>query len=157
MTTPSRRTLAERLALAMLSALLFFASTSGAQAAPRTGVFDDANEISRGVSRCPSPSHDDERLQWLTFYLIFTDDELSRYAPGGAMGARFDLFQHAGFSGSQPAGYAIHIVVRNGRTRLTGMVGSARDRVRAEQLARSAAGTIDVANALSIAQQEQPE
>ena len=66
----------------------------------RGGVFDEAEEASRQTVETSHRHRIDDRIRWLTFYLIYTDDELSRYAPGGAMGARFDLFQFAGFPGS---------------------------------------------------------
>src|SRR5262245_19793337 len=50
-------------------------------------------------------SASDDRIRWITFFEIYTDAVLSRYAPGGASGARFDLFQFGGFPGTQPSGY----------------------------------------------------
>src|SRR6187551_2311501 len=86
-----------RLALAMVPAILLTTATLGAQSGPvervistdgdtlerllRGGVFDEVNESNRGTSPSASTttSPSDDRLRWLTFYLIFTDDELSRY------------------------------------------------------------------------------
>jgi|RhiMetdeSRZDD1v2_1073273.scaffolds.fasta_scaffold393305_1 hypothetical protein len=117
------------------------------------GVFEGAEDI-RQKSETSSSSRIDDRIRWLTFYLIYTDDGLSTYAPGGAMGARFDLFQFAGFPGSQPRGYPIHIVVSNARTTLIGVVRTSRDRRIAEARAREAAGVLRVDNALVVAHRE---
>ena len=77
-------------------------------------------------------------------------------SPGGAMGARFDIFQFAGFPDSQPAGYPIHIVVRHARTRLVGVVRTWREKANAEARAREVAGVLGVENALTVADQEDP-
>ena len=161
-----------RLALAMFLAVLLMTTTPGAQSAGvapaissagdtlerllRGGVFNDADEVTQSATSSASTptSPGDDRIRWLTFYLIYTDDELSRYAPGGAMGARFDIFQFAGFPGSQPYGYPIHIVVRHARTRLVGLVRTWREKQIAEVRAREAAGVLGVENALIIAHQE---
>jgi hypothetical protein len=111
------------------------------------GVFEGID----GIDAASQPrSSADERVGWLTFYVIYTDEVLARYAPGGAMGARFDLFQFGGFPGAQPRGYRIHIVVRDGCISLVGVVESAVDRARAEVVARESAGGRAVENALLV-------
>ena len=112
----------------------------------RRGVFegpsDDYTETASG---------DDCRIRWLTFYLIYADEVLSRYAPGGATGARFDLFQFAGFSEAQPFGYPIHIVVSDRRTTLTGVVDSVADKELIEARAREVRDVVSVKNDLVVA------
>jgi hypothetical protein len=76
---------------------------------------------------------------------------LSRYAPGGATGARFDLFQFAGFSEAQPFGYPIHIVVSDRRTTLTGVVDSVADKELIEARAREVRDVVSVKNDLVVA------
>ena len=93
-------------------------------------------------------SRSDDRIRWITFYQIYTDDVLSRYAPAGASGARFDAFQFGGFPGSQPGGYSIHIVVKGGRTTLVGAVESAFDKQLAAVRARGVGGVNAVENHL---------
>jgi BON domain len=113
----------------------------------RRGVFEgpDDEEHTRRFSAA------DRRIQWLTFYLIYADDVLSRYSPGGAAGARFDLFQFAGFSDAQPFGYPIHISVTDRHTTLMGVVDTADDKYLAEVRAREVPGVVDVENALMVA------
>jgi hypothetical protein len=95
-------------------------------------------------------SRTDDRIRWVTFFQIYTDDALERYAPGGASGARFDAFQFGGLQGRQPCGYPIHIIVRAGRTTLAGAVNSAGDRQTAEMRARDVSGVLAVDNQLIV-------
>ena len=157
-----------RLALAMVPAILLMTPTLGAQSSTvetivstnvdafdrllRGGVFDDVNEASRSASPSAATSPGDDRIRWLTFFLIFTDDTLSRYAPGGAMGAKFDIFQFAGFQGLQPCGYPIHLIVTNRLTTFVGYVETEEDKRIAGIRAREAAGVIEVHNALVVSQ-----
>ena len=114
-----------------------------------SGVDDVANKI-----EVLPASQNDDRIRWATFYRIYTDDFLSRYAPGGAHGALRDLRDEARFPGMQPAGmYSIHIIVKNGRTMLLGVVDTAADRQLAEVRAREVSGVFEVENGLIVARQ----
>ena len=135
------------LAVATLGAQSPTANREALERLASRGVFEGANKIDAAPDP-PSPA--DERAGWLTFYVIYTDDVLARYAPGGAMGARFDVFQFGGFPGAQPRGYRIHIIVRDGCISLVGVVESAADRARAEVRARESAGGRVVENALLV-------
>jgi hyperosmotically inducible periplasmic protein len=112
-----------------------------------SGVSEVANRIE------PLPtSQNDDRIRWETYYRIYTDDFLSRYAPGGEAGVLRALRDERLFPGMQPVGgYAIHIVVRNGRTMLLGDVDNEVDRRLAEVRAREVSGVFEVENALSVA------
>lgn len=119
-----------------------------AEAASRraSGVSEVANKI----ERLPASSNDD-RIRWDTFYRIYTDDFLSRYAPGGEFGVLRELRDETRFPGMQPVGpYAIHIVVKNGRTTLLGVVDNAADRQIAEVRAREVTGVFQVENGLTV-------
>jgi hypothetical protein len=107
------------------------------------------DEVADKVQRLPV-SATDERVRWITFYQIYTDGALSRYAPGGATGARFDAFQFGGFPGTQPSGYAIHVIVKGGRTTLAGVVDNASDRHLAGVRAREVPGAFAVVNQLVV-------
>jgi hypothetical protein len=168
---PTRR---GRLALAIFLTVLLRATTPGAQSSSvagvtlsgpileqlsRRGVFEGEDEVDhehgarvRPVFSDGSSSSADDRIRWLTFYLLYTDDTLSSYAPSGAMGARLDVFQFAGFPDAQPRGYPTHILVRDGRSTLTGVVRTAGDEQLAEARAREIAGVLGLDNALVIAQ-----
>jgi hyperosmotically inducible protein len=108
-------------------------------------------EVSHKIEVLPASQHDD-RIRWATFYRIYIDDVLSRYAPGGVFGVLQELRDEQHCPGMQPVGvYPIHIVVTNGRTMLLGIVDSAIDRQRAEVRAREVTGVFAVHNDLVVA------
>jgi len=116
-----------------------------------TGVVEVGNKI----ELLPASPNDD-RIRWATFYRIYTDEFLSRYAPGGPVGALQDLRDEQRFPGMQPVGpYAIHIIVKNGRTMLLGVVDSAADRQIAGVRAREVTGVFEVENGLIVAREIQ--
>jgi hyperosmotically inducible periplasmic protein len=109
------------------------------------------DEVANTIELLPT-SQNDDRIRWATFYRIYTDDFLSRYAPGGELGVWQDLRDERRFPGMQPVGrYAIHIVVKNGRTMLLGAVDNAVDRRIAQVRAREVTGVFDVENSLIVA------
>ena len=109
------------------------------------------NEVANKIEVLPA-SQNDDRIRWATFYRIYTDDFLSRYAPGGEFGVLQELRDERRFPGMQPVGrYPIHIVVKNGRTMLLGVVDSAADRQIAEVRAREVSGVFEVENGLVAA------
>ena len=108
------------------------------------------DEIGNSIELLPA-SQNDDRIRWATFYRIYTDDFLSRYAPGGAIGARYDARQFARFPGMQPYGtYPIHIIVKGGRTTLLGVVDSESDKTVAGLRAREIDGVFGVENELVV-------
>src|SRR5215213_9321212 len=89
-------------------------------------------EVANTIEVLPA-SQNDDRIRWATFYGIYTDAFLSRYAPGGEFGVQLELTDERRFPGMQPVGrYPIHLIVKNGRTLLLGAVDSAPDRQIAE-------------------------
>src|SRR4029453_12851693 len=111
-----------------------------------SGVIEVANKI-----EVLPASQNDDRIRWATFYRIYTDDFLSRYAPGGVYGVLQELRDERHFPGMQPVGrYPIHIVVKNGRIMLLGVVDNAGDRQLAEVGAAGGTGVFEVENSLSV-------
>jgi osmotically-inducible protein OsmY len=109
------------------------------------------DEVANKIEELPASPNDD-RIRWATFYRIYTDDFLSRYAPGGEFGVLQELRDERHFPGMQPVGtYAIHIIVKNGRTILLGVVDTAADRQIAEVRAREVTGVFEVENSLTVA------
>jgi len=118
-----------------------------ARAVKRVGGID---EVDNKIEQLPASMNDD-RIRWATFYNIYNDGFLSRYSPGGAMASRYELYQWSRFPGMQPFGtYPIHIIVRNGRTTLMGVVDSEMDRRMAEIRAREVTGVFSVENELVV-------
>lgn len=127
------------------------------------GLKDDA---ARAVKRVPgvdevvnqieplSVSPNDDRIRWGTFYRIYNDSFLSRYAPGGGAPTRVDRrFFLSRYPGMQPFGYyPIHIIVRNGRTLLVGSVDFEADKIAAGFRAREVPGAFGVENELVVPQ-----
>lgn len=111
------------------------------------------DEVVDEIEQLSASQHDD-RIRWATFYKIYNDDFLSRYAPGGGLPVRFDRqFLMPRYPGMQPFGtYPIHIIVRRGRTTLLGVVDSEGDRTTAGFRAREVPGTFGVENELVIPQ-----
>jgi len=108
------------------------------------------DELGNNIEVLPA-SQNDDRIRWSTFYNIYTDDFLSRYAPGGAMSARYEALSFARFPGMQPFGmYPIHIIVRNGRTTLLGIVDNEADKTLAGVRAREVTGVFGVENDLIV-------
>jgi osmotically-inducible protein OsmY len=111
-----------------------------------TGV----DEVDDMIEVLPA-SQNDDRIRWATYYRIYTDDFLSRYAPGGSFEVRQELRDERHFPGMEPVGtYPIHIIVKNGRTMLLGVVDSATDRTLAEVRAREVSGVFAVENGLTV-------
>ena len=110
-------------------------------------------EVGNKIEVLPA-SQNDDRIRWATFYRIYADDFLSRYAPGGRNEVFHELRDERHFPGMQPVGnYPIHIIVKNGRTMLLGVVDSAIDRQLAEVRAREVTGVFEVENSLAVAGQ----
>jgi hyperosmotically inducible protein len=115
--------------------------------------------INDQVEELPASINDDN-LRWQTYYAIYKDPFLSRYAPGGgllwghrhpfATGALFPLGP-ARFPGTEPAGdYPIHIIVTQGRITLLGVVDNESDKTVAGVRARGVPGSFGVDNQLMV-------
>jgi osmotically-inducible protein OsmY len=117
------------------------------------------DEVKDNIEELPVSQNDDE-LRWKTYYAIYRDAFLSRYAPGGGTlwGHRhpFGLGFHGGgpgsrFPGMEPAGdYPIHIIVKNGHITLLGVVDSEGDKTLAGLRAREVPGSFGVENDLIV-------
>jgi hyperosmotically inducible periplasmic protein len=109
------------------------------------------DEVANKIEVLPASQQDDQ-IRWATFYNIYTDDFLSRYAPGGAMNARYEAMTFARFPGMQPSGtYPIHIIVKNARMMLLGVVDNDGDKTLAGVRAREIKGVFGVENELAVA------
>ena len=118
-------------------------------AAKRTSGVD---EVANRLEVLPA-SQEDDRIRWATFYRVYTDAFLSKYASGGDITVRREIHQARqwGFA-YQPLGlYSIHIVVRHGQTTLYGVVDSDADRQIAEVRAREVFGVFGVDNEIVVA------
>jgi len=105
-------------------------------------------------------SINDDNLRWQTYYAIYRDPFLSRYAPGRGVlwGFRHPFGGRAlfgtgpaHFPGTEPVGnYPIHIIVDRGRITLLGVVDSEADKTAAGMEAQLMPGSFGVENALVV-------
>ena len=109
------------------------------------------DEVANKIELLPASLNDD-RIRRATFFNIYTDSVLSRYASGGPGVAYEEALDFGRYPGRQPFGYyPIHIVVKHGRIALHGVVDSAMDKQIAEFRAREVTGVFAVTNELVVA------
>jgi hypothetical protein len=122
------------------------------------------DQVVNSIEDLPASFMDDD-LRWKAYYAIYRDPSLSRYAPGGGMlwghrhafGAGFHLFGPSRFPGTEPAGdYPIHVIVKNGRITLLGVVENAGDKTIAGIKASGIPGSFGVTNDLVVERTETP-
>ena len=126
-----------------------------ARAAKRaTGV----DQVIDDIEDLPVSQFDDE-LRWRTYYAIYRDPFLSRYAPGGGLlwghrhpfGGGFHGMSFRQFPGMEPLGdYPLHIIVKQGRIILLGVVDTEGDKTVAGMRAREVPGSFGVENELAV-------
>lgn len=109
------------------------------------------DEVVNMIETLP-PSTSDDELRWRTFYAIYTNSFLARYAPGAGM-----RWGHPGGVrramqlGLQPIGnYPVHIIVRSGRITLVGELDTEADRTAAYLAAQGVPGTFGVENQVTL-------
>jgi BON domain-containing protein len=131
-----------------------------ARAAKRASGVD---QVIDKIEELPVSPNDDE-LRWKTYYAIYRDPFLSRYAPGGGLlwghrhpfGAGFHDMSPTRFPGMEPIGdYPIHIIVKNGKITLLGVVDTEGDKTLAGIRARDVPGSFGVDNELAVEKSEQ--
>ena len=126
-----------------------------ARAAKRASGVD---QVIDKVEELPVAPIDDE-LRWKTYYAIYRDPFLSRYAPGGGVlwGHRhpfsddFHPMSFTRFPGMEPLGdYPLHLIVNRGTITLLGVVDSEADKTVAGLRARGVPGAFGVENELVV-------
>jgi hyperosmotically inducible periplasmic protein len=116
--------------------------------------------VVNNVEVLPVSSFDDD-IRWAAFRAIYHDPSLSRYLPGGGwvphgrmwrFDRPFDPFgRNARYPGQEPLGnYPIHIIVKNGRITLEGVVDNEMDKNVAGTRAHSVSGAFAVDNELQV-------
>ena len=126
-----------------------------ARAAKRASGVD---QVVDKIEELPVSQFDDD-LRWKAYYAIYRDPFLSRYAPGGGLlwGHRhpFDSGFHGmnfrRFPGMEPLGdYPLHVIVKNGKITLLGVVDNESDKTVAGLRAREVPGSFGVENELVV-------
>jgi len=126
------------------------------RAVKRVGGVDMVNDQ---VEVLPVSMNDDD-LRWKTYYAIYRDPFLSRYAPGGGMlwghrhpfaSGRLFPMGPSRFPGTEPAGdYPIHIIVNDGHITLMGVVDNQNDKTVAGLRAQGVPLSFGVVNELVV-------
>jgi hyperosmotically inducible protein len=107
--------------------------TDAARAVKRVAGVDEVRNTIEDLPPLPS----DDEIRWNTYYAIYRDSFLSKYAPGGGLlwGHRhvfpsgMHRFTTGPFPGMEPAGdYPIDIIVKSGRITLLGVVDNETDK-----------------------------
>jgi hyperosmotically inducible protein len=120
------------------------------------------DQVVDNIEELPVSTADDE-LRWRTYYAIYRDPFLSRYAPGGGalwghrhtFGGGLHPMAPALYPGMEPVGdYPIHIVVKNLKIMLMGVVDSEADKTVAGIRAREVPGALAVENLLVVEKSE---
>jgi hypothetical protein len=120
------------------------------------------DQVIDNIEELPVSQFDDD-LRWGTYYAIYRDPFLSRYAPGGGVlwghrhrfGDGFHGMNFRRFPGMEPLGdYPLHIVVKNGHITLLGVVDTEGDKTVAGLRAREVPGSFSVENELVVERSE---
>jgi len=133
-------------------------STLKHDAAQATKRASGVDQVIDKIEELPVSQFDDE-LRWRTYYAIYRDPFLSRYAPGGGMlwghrhpfGGGFHAMHLRRFPGMEPVGdYPLHIIVDRGKITLLGVVDTEGDKTVADMRARDVPGSFGVDNELVV-------
>ena len=139
-------------------------STLKHDAARATKRASGVDQVIDKIEELPVSQFDDE-LRWRTYYAIYRDPFLSRYAPGGGMlwghrhpfGSGFHAMSLGRFPGMEPLGdYPLHIIVKHGKITLLGVVDTEGDKTVAGMRAREVPGSFGVENEL-VVEKSQPK
>ena len=121
------------------------------------------DEVVNKIEELPVSQFDDE-LRWKTYYKIYRDPFLSRYAPGGgllwghrhAFSGPFSPMRGGPFLAFEAAGdYPIHIIVKGGHLTLLGVVDNESDKTVAGLRTREVPGAFGVDNQLVVEHSKQ--
>jgi hypothetical protein len=107
-------------------------------------------EIANRIDVLPSSSFDD-RIRWATYQQVYTDEIADRYVSGGSRETRYALLDMARFPGMEPFGtYPVHIIVKERRVALIGVVISEADKAQILVRARLVPHTFGVEDAIVV-------
>jgi hyperosmotically inducible protein len=107
-------------------------------------------EIANKIEVLPTSPFDD-RIRWEAYQRIYTEEFASRYVSGGPMRVRYELLDMLRFPGMQPYGnYPVHIVVKDRKLILIGVVDNDFDKRSLLVRARAVANTTGVDDAVMV-------
>ena len=107
-------------------------------------------DIANRIEVLPTSSFDD-RIRWATYQQVYTDEIADRYVSGGSMETRYALLDMARFPGMEPFGtYPVHIIVKDRRVALIGVVINEADKAQILVRARQVAHTFGVEDGILV-------
>jgi hyperosmotically inducible periplasmic protein len=107
-------------------------------------------DIANRIEILPASTFDD-RIRWATYKTVYTDEIADRYVSGGSIETRYSLLDMARFPGMEPYGnYPVHIIVKDRRVALIGVVINETDKVQILVRARQVPHTLGVEDAIMV-------
>jgi hyperosmotically inducible periplasmic protein len=107
-------------------------------------------EIANRIEVLPTSAFDD-RIRWATYQQVYTDEIADRYVPGGSRETRYAALDMARFPGMEPFGtYPVHIIVKDRRVALIGVVINESDKAQILVRARLVPHTFGVEDAIVV-------
>ena len=107
-------------------------------------------EIANRIEVLPTSAFDD-RIRWATYQQVYTDEIADRYVSGGSRETRYALLDMARFPGMEPFGtYPVHIIVKDRRVALIGVVINEADKAQILIRARSVPHIFGVEDAIMV-------
>jgi hypothetical protein len=107
-------------------------------------------DIANRIEVLPTSSFDD-RIRWATYQQVYTDEIADRYVSGGSMETRYALLDMARFPGMEPFGtYPVHIIVKDRRVVLIGVVINEADKAQILVHAREVPHTFGVEDGILV-------
>jgi hypothetical protein len=107
-------------------------------------------DIANKIEILPASAFDD-RIRWATYQQVYTDEIADRYVSGGSIEARYARLDMFRFPGMEPYGtYPVHIIVRNRRVALIGVVINEADKTQILVRARQVPHTLGVEDAIMV-------
>jgi hyperosmotically inducible protein len=107
-------------------------------------------DVVNEIQVLPSSPIDDE-IRWEAYQRIYADDIASRYVSGGPMEVRYEVAEMLLFPGMEPYGtYPVHIVVKNLKLSVIGLVDSELDKTLVLHRVRQVRDAVTVEDAVMV-------
>lgn len=107
-------------------------------------------DVANRIEVLPTSTLDD-RIRWATYQQVYTDEIADRYVSGGSRETRYALLDMARFPGMEPFGtYPVHIIVKDRRVALIGVVINEADKAQILVRARLVPHTFGVEDAIVV-------
>jgi osmotically-inducible protein OsmY len=107
-------------------------------------------DIVNRIEVLPTSSFDD-RIRWAAYQQVYTDEIADRYVSGGSMETRYARLDMARFPGMEPFGtYPVHIIVKDRRVALIGVVINETDKAQILVRARLVPHALGVEDAIMV-------